>query len=126
MQLDYIENLNEYGDSMVRLYDFDKAEATLFVAALNETMIQKQETLDVSQLDFVLARNCNLILRIADEDLGITRKSKKKFFCDLTLEGYREMIQLLQPFCEKDTMSYQFLYDIDSQIDFLYSSAGSW
>jgi hypothetical protein len=53
MQLDYIENLNEYGDSMVRLYDFDKTEATLFVAALDETMIQKQETLDVSQIDFL-------------------------------------------------------------------------
>jgi hypothetical protein len=36
------------------------------------------------------------------------------------------MISLLDPFCIKDRKGYQYLYDIDNPIDFLFSPAGSW
>jgi hypothetical protein len=36
------------------------------------------------------------------------------------------MVALLDPFCNKETKGYQWLYDIDSDIDFLFSPAGTW
>ena len=126
MQLDYIENINEYGDNIVRLYDFDKAQASIFSVAIKQTIITKQQSLKLTTLDFIQSRNCNLTLRIADTDEGISRADKINFFCDLTIEGYKQMILLLEPFCNKETKGYQWLYDIDNQTDFLFSPGGTW
>jgi hypothetical protein len=126
MQLDYIDEINEYGDNIVRLYDFDSAEAEKFRKIVQQTVVINKKPLDLSTLDFIEARNCTLTLRIADEDEGITTSGKMQFFCDLTIEGYGRMIGLLEQFCNKETKGYQFLYDVDSQIDFLFSPAGSW
>ena len=52
MQLDYIENINEYGDNIVRLYDFNKAEATKFRQAIQETS------------HFITTTSCSKIVRL--------------------------------------------------------------
>lgn len=126
MQLDYIPNINEYGDNTVRLYNFDRAQAEKFRQIVEQTVVVNKEQLDLSTLDFIEPRNCNLILRIADEDLGVVRAGRKIFYCDLTIEGYQRMILLLDPFCKRETKGYQWLYDIDTQTDFLFSPAGTW
>lgn len=126
MKLDYITDFNEYGDSIVRLYEFDRSQAELFKKAVHETIIFKKSTLDLSSLDFIQTRNCNLILQIANEDIGITTSDNEHFVCELTTQGYIQLIALLEPFCNKETRSYQWLYDIDSNIDFLFSPAGTW
>ena len=61
MELDYIENVNGLDENIVRLYNFDKAEAILFRDLLKETIIDKRQKLDLSQVDFITSRNCNLI-----------------------------------------------------------------
>lgn len=126
MQLDYIENVNEFGDHIVRLYDFDMSQAILFREAIQETIISKNTALDLSSLTFVQIRNCNLILRIGKEDTGIIASGKGNFVCDLTAKGYLQMILLLAPFCLKETNGYQWLYDVDSPTDFLFSPGGTW
>jgi hypothetical protein len=126
VKLDFIDQINEYGDSMVRLYDFDMAEAKLFRDALQATLIAKQESLYTDSLGFLKTRNCNLVLRIAAENIGIVRVGKEHFFCDLTLAEYENILELIAPFCTRETKGYQWLYDIDSQIDFLFSPAGTW
>lgn len=126
MQLDYIPNMTEYGDNTVRLYNFDRAQAEKFKQFIEQTILAKREELDLSTVDFIEPRNCNLILRIANEDLGIVKAGRKKFFCDLTIEGYERMISLLEPFCKRETKGYQWLYDIDTETDFLFSPAGTW
>lgn len=126
MKLDYIDNVNEYGDNIVRLYEFDKSQAEKFRIAIQETIIEKKKNLDLSTLDFIYNRNCKLFLRISDEDLGIITSDKKTFFCDLTLQGYVKMTSLLNPFCNRNTIGYQFLYDVDSSTDFLFSPGGTW
>jgi hypothetical protein len=125
MQLDYIKNVNDFGESIVRLYDFDKSEAILFRDAILQTIFVGGLNLKVAQLDFVENVNCTLMLCIGDEDEGILTLDDYNFFCVLTMEGYTKMINLLQPFCERDTIGYQFLYDIDNPIDFLFSPAGT-
>ncbi|MHC1777456.1 MAG: hypothetical protein AB9834_18800 [Lentimicrobium sp.] len=126
MQLDYIDNINEYGDNLVRLYDFDSSEADKFRKIVQQTVVLNKLPLDLSTIDFIEARNCRLTLRISDEDEGISNSGKNRFYCDFTIAGYEKMIVLLDQFCTQETKGYQYLYDIDSQTDFLFSPAGSW
>ena len=61
MELDYIENVNGLGENVVRLYNFKKAEAIQFRTLLKEKIIDKKQKLDLSEVDFITPRNCNLI-----------------------------------------------------------------
>jgi hypothetical protein len=126
MKLDYIHNINEYGEHVVRLYDFPKQEAIRVKQAIEETVIANQQPLDLATLEFVEPRNCYLTLRIADSNEGILTLDKVEFHCFLTLEGYKQMVKLMEPFCLKDSKAYQFLYEIDTPIDFLFAPAGTW
>jgi hypothetical protein len=110
----------------VRLYDFDSFEAEKFRQLVNQTIITNEKQLNLSNIEFIQSRNCKLTLRISDEDLGISTSNKKKFYCDLTINGYKQLLVLLIPFCKKETKGYQWLYDIDSNTDFLFSPGGTW
>ena len=126
MTLDYINHVNAYGENIVRLYGFDKSEADKFRMAIQKTILTEGKELDLGMTDFIQRRNCNLVLRISEEDTGIITSDQKNFFCDLTISGYKKMIAMLEPFCTKDTKGYQWLYDIDNETDFLFSPGGTW
>lgn len=126
MQLDYIHNINNSGEHMIRLYNFDMAQAIQFRNNIQEHILKNKRSLSLHDLPFIEARNCELTLRIADDDIGIVTEDTVLFFCDLTLEGFQEMVDLLAPFCLKETKGYQWLYDIDNEIDFLFSPGGTW
>ena len=124
MKLEFINEVNEYGDQVVRLFAFDKSQAAQFRDAVQQTVIDQQKSLDLSSLDFIEITNCNLILHIAEEDEGILTHDHKLFFCDLTLDGYRNMLRLIEPYCIKDSRSFQMLYDLDTEIDFQFEPSG--
>ena len=126
MRLDYINNTNEYGDDMVRLYDFNQEESIKFRQFVQDFMDSGEDQINLAEADFIEARNCTLILCISEEDEGIVSIDGKNFSCNLTRNAYLQMITLLEPFCKRETSGYQFLYDIDSPTDFLFSPAGSW
>ena len=121
MKLEYLDSINEYGDHIVKLYDFDMNEAAKVCEAIRETVINTNKPLDLCSLDFIEPVNCKLILHISDTDEGIFSIDKKSFFCDLTIEGYLEMLHLMEPYCNKNARSFQMLYDLDTEIDFLFS-----
>ncbi|NQU52261.1 MAG: hypothetical protein HQ522_06945 [Bacteroidetes bacterium] len=121
MKLDYIADLNEYGDDVVRLFDFDRSHSIKFYQLIQEFLDSGKQELNLADIDFIEAHNCNLILRIAEEDEGIITDDKINFFCELTLKGYKQMLLLLVPFCKRETTGFQFLYDIDSLTDFLFA-----
>jgi hypothetical protein len=126
MQLDYIDNFNEYGESIIRLYDFKSSEAIKFQQAIQHTVISKKMQLELTTLDFIQSRNCNLTLLISVEDTGIISSDNTHFFCNMTIKGYEQMVLLLEPFCKKETKGFQWLYDIDTPTDFLFSPSGTW
>ena len=95
MELDYIENVNGLDENIVRLYNFNKAEAILFRDLLIDTIINKRQKLNLSQVDFITPRNCNLILGLFKSDEGILTQDNETFFCILTLEGFQNMIKLI-------------------------------
>ncbi|MEZ7916377.1 MAG: hypothetical protein QMB95_03675 [Polaribacter sp.] len=125
MELDYIENVNGLGENVVRLYNFNKAEAIQFRALLQDTIISKKQKLDLSEVDFIAPRNCNLIFGLFKSDEGIITKDNETFFCVLTLSGFKNMLKLLEPFCNKESRSFQYLYDIDNPTDLLFSPSAS-
>ncbi|MDA9349747.1 hypothetical protein N9E59_03285 [Polaribacter sp.] len=125
MELDYIENVNGLEEHVVRLYNFDMAEAILFRTLLIETIIEERQQLDLSQVPFITPRNCNLILGLFKSDEGILSKDQQTFYCVLTLKGFTNMIDLITPFCNKASRGYQYLYDIDNPIDLLFSPTAS-
>ena len=125
MELDYINNYNGLEENIVRLYNFNKAEAILFRDLLIDVVITKKQKLDVSQVDFIDTENYNLIFGLFKTDEGILTKDNQTFFCILTIESFRKIIRLLEPFCKKETKSYQYLYDLDTPTDLLFAPNAS-
>ncbi len=125
MKLEFLDDVNEYQDQVIRLYNFDKAEATQFRDSIQKTIIDANQSLDLNSLDFIEPINCKLILHISDTDEGIFSMDDKTFFCDLTPDGYKNMLRLIEPFCIKDSRSFTMLYDLDTQMDFLFSPYGN-
>lgn len=123
MELDYIDNYNGLDENIVRLFDFDKAEAIQFKNLIQTVVIDGKQKLDLSTIDFVNTENCNLIFGLFKTDEGILTKDNQTFFCILTLESFKKMITLLEPFCLKETRSHQYLYDVDTPTDLLFAPA---
>lgn len=126
MELDYIDNINEFGESVVRLYNFIPAEAIKLRDLIQQTVIDNNQKLDFSTVDFIELRNCNLILGPFKTDEGILPADHTTFYCALTIQSFRKMIILLEPFCTKTTQGHQYLYDLDNPIDFLLAPVGTW
>lgn len=133
MKLEFLDDISDGGkyeggvtDQLLRLYDFDKIQADKFRHAIQCTIIEKKETLDLSDLEFIEPINCNLTLRLAETGIGITTNDKTNFICDLTINEYKHMINLLEPFCIEDSNGYQWLYDLNTPIEFLFSPGGTW
>ncbi|MFT4680034.1 MAG: hypothetical protein ACI84C_001454 [Flavobacteriales bacterium] len=125
MQIDFIHNINNFGESVVRLFNFDKFQSNQLREAIEQTILTDQKPLDLMTLPFVQPVTCNLVLRISDEDIGIEDLEKVTFFCDLTLEAYRQMVTLIEPFCKKESSAHQWLYDVDTHIDLLFVPSGT-
>jgi hypothetical protein len=120
MELDYIENFNGLDENLVRLYNFDKKEAIKFKNLLEETVINKKQKLNLAEIDFIETKNCNLIFGLFKTDEGILTKDDEIFFCILTLESFKNMIKLIEPFCKKESRGHQYLYDVDTPTDLLF------
>lgn len=133
MKIEFLDDISDGGrfpdadpSQLVRLYDFDSAQANKLRQAIQEKIIDGNKAIDLTTFDFIQSVNCSLTLKLSDMDKGIVTTDKKHFVCSLTIEKYKEMIFLIEPFCNKDTSGYQWLYDIDTPIDFLFSPGGSW
>lgn len=124
MTLEFVDEVNEYGDQMVRLFNFNKEHAIQFRDAIQKKLLNEGKSLDLSTLDFIQCGKFKLILHLSDEDVGIITQDQQLFFCDLTREGYQHMIRLIEPFCVKDKRAMQLLYDLDTEIDFQFAPYG--
>jgi len=124
MKLDFKDNLNEYGDNMVRLFNSNMQEAEALKNSITTTVIENKQALNVHELDFVEAQNCTLTMILSDEDFGISSLNKQHFTCELTLQGYKNIISYIEPFCIKESKAYRMLYDVDSLTDFVFTPSG--
>ena len=126
MKLDFIDSLNSYGEKVVRLYDFGMEESIAFRDGLVEFINNDKPYIKLTDFPFIEARNCQLALFKSDADEGIISEDNENFFCAMTIDGYKKMVGLIEPFCNKEAKSYQLLYDLDNLTDFLFYPVGSW
>ena len=134
MKIEFLDNISDGGkftgviaDQLIRLFDFDTLQANKLRQKIQEIIIEKGERLDLSKLEFIETINCNLVLSISDVNTGILINNENNFICEITTDGYKNMVDLLEPFCIKDSSNiYQWLYEIDTPIEFLFSSKGTW
>ena len=132
MKLEYLGDISDGGrfkdvetDELIRLYKFNKSQAIQFRDAIKLHVVEQHQELNLTTLDFIEPVNCSLTLRLGSE-LGIHRENKIDFICELKVEGFEKMIYLLVPFCEKEESGYQWLYDVITPIELLFSSNGDW
>lgn len=122
MKLEFLKNINEYNEHAVRLFDFNSSQANEFRQTIDNLITHNENAIDLTTLRFIQSINCKLTLRVGEIDEGISTVDNINFVCDLTINNYKDMIQLLAPFCRKESSGYQWLYDIDTPIDFLFSA----
>lgn len=125
MQLDYLDNYNGLNENIVRLFNFNMAEVIKFRDLIQHTVIDNRQKLDLQHVDFIDTKICNLIFGLFKTDEGILTKDNQTFFCILTMAGFQKMIQLLEPFCKRETRGHQYLYDIDNPTDLLFAPSAS-
>ena len=122
MKLEFIQNINGYDEHAIRLSDFNSSQAVMFFGIINRMVRHSDARIDLSSLGFIRPVNCNLILRTSADDAGISTADNVNFFCDLTVKTYQSIEKLVYPFCSKESKGYQWLYDMDTPIGFLFSA----
>lgn len=133
MKLEFLDNISDNGkfpnvesDQLVRLYDFDATQAGELKKEIQEVILAERSDLDITSLQFIKSVNCNLILRVSKEDRGLMTFDKRNFICAMTIPSYEKMALMIAEFSKKETSGYQWLYDLDCPIDFLFSPGGTW
>jgi len=104
-------------------------EARLLRQVIKSDFLTERKQLILSALDFIQKVNCDLTFQISAPDKGIVQENDGIFTCYLPKSFYEEMIFLMEPFCNKESGGYQWLYGwgaTDSDIEFLFSPFGSW
>ncbi len=130
MKLDFLEDMTEGGkykqvvsENLVRLYDFTPEETTRLIALIQKVVIEEQQELDLGNIEFITPVNCQLVLKVSDDETGITRQDSNVFVCHLPVASYQEML----PMMEAASEGHNWLYEQwISDIDFLYSPGGTW
>lgn len=122
MRLEFIKNISDYNEHAIRLSDFNAAQATMLFGAIDRLVRHGEVPIDLNALNFIRPVNCHLTLRTSAEDLGISTSDQLNFFCDLTPAAYKSIANLVEPFCRKESKGYQWLYDLDTPIGFLFSA----
>ena len=75
----------------------------------------------------VPVKACSLVLKTGDKNRGVIQVSIKSFECILKKEVWENAHNLIEPFCDSiNSNVYQWLYDMDTDIELLFSPTGKW
>lgn len=125
MKLDHLPAVPDSHDELIRLFDFNGEEAAAFMMALSEWLKDGSAPLQLRSLPFISEVNCSLLLVITTKDIGIRRVEHGTYECLLTIASFQRMLELIEPFTQNAT-GHQWLYDLDTPLEFLFSPNGSW
>jgi hypothetical protein len=130
MKIEYLTEVNPAypSDSILRIFDFDYFEACQFREILSKLANGSVAETDLSNLPFVTSiSGCRLILKVGSKDKGIVPLSGNAFECILTRNAWQDAESFVEPFCDENPVSgYQWLYDLDNDIELLFSKNGDW
>jgi hypothetical protein len=83
--------------------------------------------INLSDLPFLSSvSGCNVVLKVGTTDKGTIRVSSGVFKCILTKDTWQRAEVLVEPFCTGNFKGYQWLYNLNTDIQFLFSPSGKW
>lgn len=132
MKLEYLADLsgggrypNAYPARLLRLYAFDAAQTAALTALIETQLLGAGQPLQLAQVPFIEALNCDLTLELATEDAGVIETEPGRFACRLTPEAYRQVVAYMH---SAGDGGHQWLDDMAAveSIAWLYSSGGTW
>jgi hypothetical protein len=130
MKIEYLTNTNpdHPKDSILRIFDFTSSEACQFRDILSKLADGSISKIDLSDLPFVVPiAGCRLTLKVGSRDKGVIRLSNTAFECILTKLTWENAEGLVEPFCDtREVSGYQWLYNLDTDIELLFSQNGDW
>lgn len=126
MKLEHLASAPTRDDELVRLFDFGPEESNLLVASITNWLRDTSTPLELAELPFISTVNCSLSLVVVTQDEGIHEVSPGAYDCRMTIDSFSRMLELMGPFSKGQTGGYQWLYDLDTPIEFLFSPNGSW
>ncbi len=129
MRLEHVADADVYGSGhdLIRLFDFTPNEVVALIQKIQSTVLNGQGSLELHALEFITPVNCELIFQLSNGDHGLRLNSTGSYICELTVEGYIEMIALMSPFSRRLGSSHQWLYDLKvGGTELLISYTGRW
>jgi hypothetical protein len=125
VKLEHLPASPDGHDELIRLFNFDAREAAALMAAVSDWLRDPSGPLQLDTLPFIFNVNCSVLFVVADKDEGIRAIGAGAFECRLRIASFKRMLNLMEPFSE-ETTGYQWLYDLDTPIELLFSSKGAW
>lgn len=132
MKLEYLPDLSAGGkfkhvfpNRLIRLYDFNCQEVKWVYRLIDKLVHGKIAKAELHGCDFIEPVNCQLTLVVDSKDLGLEPLRLNEFVGLFSLESYKTMMNLIEPFTKEDSNGFQWL-DEYAPIDFLFSLDGSW
>lgn len=127
MKLEYLGNTGDsLYDKILRLYHFNTNQTMALIEVIQHELIELRNDILLNKLDFIEPVNCELNLRLSQENPGIVPLGNNKFNCEMDLINYSNLIEMLQDSTGDDAGYYWLDNDCDSDICFLYSEGGGW
>ena len=129
MKIEHLTNTNSAHpkDSILRIFDFDLSEACRFRDMLSRLADGSATTIDLDRISFVEAiADCHLVLKVGTKSKGVIILSKSTFECILTRDAWEDAKDLIEPFCEGNLSGYQWLYNLNTNVELLFSPSGDW
>jgi hypothetical protein len=111
---------------LIRLFEFDQSEACRLrqlVKSLADGDGQDVALQNEARIKSV--GECRLNLRQGNGNHGVRQAGNLTFECVLTRDGWSNVEELLEPFCESDKAGFQWLTN-EGHVALLISQNGQW
>lgn len=111
-------------DKIICLSHFSLSELHLLIQSLKD--VQKGNVVVLSEQPYIYYKEIRLELRLSSIDYGISQNNEMSFVCNLSASAYENAINLIQHLLQNEMNGFQWLYDIDTSIEFLLSKDAKW
>ena len=125
MKLEYLPD-GPLGLGLIRLYEYVPGEVRELEGIARKLVASACEQISLQGEKWIVpVDDCRLTLQRGDGDFGIRRVGPLSFECELTVDGWRSMVSLLEQFCNSKTRRFLWLTQ-RGRIYFLVSLDGHW